>query len=277
MIPPVHTACLGCVFSIKQGKEQVGCRLGRTDRYNDLGCLVEAYDDEENEFYVVTNRICHAKRLKPWGDDIPEKDWADKVRSEIEIKTTAVVTIPPNVSLYELDKTIEAIASQTLPFAQTFFVADGEAWKKRGEVKYIHSILARRIGSPARFTWRFSDIRVPHPVDLLFNQFRSHFYATFKAGFPIPHDFARSIDHAINDRYERVFVLTPYDNDGNGLVVHNGFHKSGWVNGNKPVVVQKPEEPEMILESVVDKASFLAKEHNAPHLVRSVSELCPLS
>lgn len=56
-IAPVHTACLGCIWAIKEDNTQIGCRFGLTDRVE----TVEAYN-EYGEFYILNGVKCVFKK-----------------------------------------------------------------------------------------------------------------------------------------------------------------------------------------------------------------------
>ena len=63
IINEVHTACLDCVFSIKDKQKQIGCKFNRLELYEKAGAeIIKAYDAHNNEFDVINMRICMYKR-----------------------------------------------------------------------------------------------------------------------------------------------------------------------------------------------------------------------
>ena len=74
-ITELHTACLGCVFSINDKQTQVGCDFDRLEAYRKNGAdIIKAYDEHNNEFDVINMRICMYKRSKEWGHEVRKSE-----------------------------------------------------------------------------------------------------------------------------------------------------------------------------------------------------------
>ena len=76
-----QTACKNCVFAVYDGDTQVDCSMGRISKYQDLGMVIDAYD-EEKEFYVI-NGICNVVRQSNWNHGVVD---ATKARQEVRPK-----------------------------------------------------------------------------------------------------------------------------------------------------------------------------------------------
>jgi hypothetical protein len=73
-----ETACKECLFAMYDGKTQTGCTLGRIEKFQDLGKVIDAYDDEK-EFYVIEG-VCNAVRQPSWNNAVADEG---KLRNEI--------------------------------------------------------------------------------------------------------------------------------------------------------------------------------------------------
>lgn len=80
----LQTLCKDCVFSIKQGKSQSGCRTGILSKFKDTH-VSEGFDEEGNEFYVIKG-ICQHYRPTSWGE-------ADIQRMKDELKLTFTILV----------------------------------------------------------------------------------------------------------------------------------------------------------------------------------------
>ena len=79
-ISPIHTPCLGCTFMTNEEHKQIGCQVGRIEKYREQGAdVIDVYDDNGNEFFVVNDRLCVYKRDKEWAKGISKKKRAEEV------------------------------------------------------------------------------------------------------------------------------------------------------------------------------------------------------
>lgn len=255
-IQAVHTACRGCCFAIPEEGTQTGCILARAEMYEDQGCLVDAYDENGNEFFIVNGRICAAKRSPEWASR--QTDVVEAVRNEIRTKLTVVVFVGDG-----LEETVKSLLGQEVLPHEVFFVATTGAAPLSLKLREL-------IGEVPPFTWKVSLIDAPPRtvVDTLFPQFTGHFYALFRSGFVLPRRFIARIDDAVNYRLESFVVSLPYD-DENGLVVYRPFHKQ--MNGNAELVGEQET-----LRSVEEKAVAMVGVTGEVRMVTYASDLCPL-
>ena len=63
-----QTACKNCVFAVYDHKTQIGCQLGRVEKYIERDEVIEAFDDDA-EFYVIQG-ICNTVREMEWNNGV---------------------------------------------------------------------------------------------------------------------------------------------------------------------------------------------------------------
>ena len=76
-----ETACKNCLFAVYDHKTQIGCQLGRLEKYIERDEVIEAFDDEA-EFYVIQG-ICNTVRQTEWNNGVAN---IDKVMAEARPK-----------------------------------------------------------------------------------------------------------------------------------------------------------------------------------------------
>ena len=113
VISPIHTACKDCVFMVKNGQTQTGCKLGRIDLYRKKKAeILSAYDEFNNEFFVINDRFCIYKRSKEWGEELPTYEWEETVRKQTKPRYQAIVFFRDEHKLEDLHKTMESLVEQ---------------------------------------------------------------------------------------------------------------------------------------------------------------------
>ena len=64
-VQTTKTLCENCIFATynDDNTQQTGCELGRIEKYQALGCVVSAKNEETGrQSYVIDNRVCMACR-----------------------------------------------------------------------------------------------------------------------------------------------------------------------------------------------------------------------
>ena len=87
----IVTSCQHCVFSIQEGKTQVGCKWNRLEQTS----YIEAYNDD-GEFYVIDG-ICNLRREQ----EVDEKEFNEELALSFLVIINANVI--PNIKLKKLD------------------------------------------------------------------------------------------------------------------------------------------------------------------------------
>ncbi len=261
----VHTSCRDCQFAVYDVlPTQTGCELGRTDRYREQGCLVEAYD-EECEFYVVDGRACNAFRKlgSPWLN--AGEDPVARVKSEIGTKVGYVIIASAQSTPEQVVKTAKAVLTQCPP-PEGIVMAHPEGLPSPGK---FNAALFAALGN--NVTWRMTCVLgTPFRgelVDAAVERLgRGNWYAVFNAGDEVPAGFAAKLEEALNERMEQ-FCAVKGDENGSGLLVQTAFHKHPMVGGNSTVEAESGGE-KVVLTDVLSKALFLADSQGRPDMVR---------
>jgi hypothetical protein len=277
----VHQSCRDCCFAEYNGKTQTGCKFGRLEQFAKTGTEVVQARDNDLEFELINGRKCTAYRDKnsEWAKQVPEENRASAVRAEITVRTE--ILIPIDFNLNGLDLTIESIKKLTLP--ASFHVINNSDIPPSTIVAYLRK-------TAEGVSWSITDIKernldgsrisLDRAVDLVSSKLKSHFYSVWLPGSELPANFTWNIDHKVSNCLEQFSVIKPVA--GQGLTVAVGFHRSSMINGNKATPaclydpkfdgdVVPPNAP--VLESVLEKAVFLAKNNDMPWMVISREEL----
>lgn len=127
-----ETACKNCLFAVYDHKTQIGCRLGRLDKYIDRDEVIEVYD-EEAEFYVIKG-ICNTVRQTEWNNGVAN---VEKVMEEARPKfdvyidsynisqgyAEEIIQFYDDVSETDFDINWTIVADASLPKEQRTMVA----------------------------------------------------------------------------------------------------------------------------------------------------------
>lgn len=291
----LHTSCKDCVFAEYEmtskastlgvpvmTKTQVGCHIGRLDKYRAQGAeIVQAYDDEA-EFEIVDGRSCPAFRhhLSEWAKKVHPDNRADAVRQEMTIRTDVLVILISAGDVDHMQRTFDSLKKLALKPSSVVVLNNGSGVKMGKLVATLNKVAGglnwnvvdvvekRADGSPVDLS-RCIDIAVP--------KMKGHFYTILLPGDQLPEKFTAELDKAVVDEMGRFVILEPNSN-GVGLTVSLGFHKAPMINGNKAVPAAALEEggdEHLLLTTVTEKAKYLAEKMNSPHLVAKAEDVCP--
>jgi hypothetical protein len=234
---PVHTACADCVFAEKitsphdtspalSKRTQTGCSFNRLEKYRDKGAqIIDAYDENGDEFSVINGKICLYKRTKDWGELTSKKRWRARVNDELRMKYHAMVSFGPEDSLQDLHKTMQSLNDQSNPPTLTSVLSTSK------EVP-THIINALNSANYENLDWRLQtfideEIHERQCIDLAIDNtkklVRIVFYMLFQAGFEVPNEMSDEIHQYFIEDMGRVIFASGND-DGNGMLVSFPFH-----------------------------------------------------
>lgn len=298
----IHTACRGCAFadekmvwetkqitddlSVPSYRSQTGCKLGRLDKYRQQGTeVLDAGDENGDEFYIVNGRACAAYRDwgRGWGAGVPQENWPATVRAELTALADVVIPLEDAGDLDKLPATLDSLRALELAPATVTVVNNAGIGMGR--------VIAAMNKAGTGLNWQVTDVRerardgsrvdVARLVDIVQAKLKGHFYTLLAAGDELPPSFTADLDRAVVDDMRRFVVLLPTEN-GVGLTVGLGFHRSPTVNGNKPLpaallgaVDEADTAPDRLLKDVVEKAKYVAERRNTPFLVEPAEAVCP--
>ena len=266
-IKKIHTSCKNCVFAIyNEGTlTQSGCKLNRLEAFKEQGTeILEAYDTDNKEFYVVNGRVCNTFRDKnsKWAGKYEGKE-EEVVKEEIKLKMTVMV----NIVNGDIEKTAESIKAQTIKPEMVLFINNQDQLRP-GQ---IHAKLWTSLGNAV--TWRVTRIlerndgekpRKERALDIAFGQVKGTYYTVLNTGETLPTDFIENINKALNEKLMQFLMLKP--KNGIGLTVANQMHNI--VDGNSPITKYNAN-------NVEEKIQLLAENSEQLNFIKPVEEICP--
>jgi|TARA_Y100000310_G_scaffold270418_1_gene284224 hypothetical protein len=245
MITELHTACLGCIFSIKDKQTQIGCQFNRLEAYRKAGAdIVKVYDAHNNEFDVINMRICMYKRGEEWGAEVPKSEREEAVLRELRIKYHAIIYFGPLDSLEGLDRSLMSLENQKNPPRVVSIINKRKDIPQRELVRHISASDYKKI------EWRlqtFFDEEtenrecVDMVIDNTKNDYKIVFYICFNSGFEVPSVLSQELQKFFVEDMGRAGYAYP-TKEGNVELVNSVLHlKHGGNCFNIPIVEKLKE------------------------------------
>ena len=232
MINQLHTSCRDCTFAKYTKGTQVGCEFDRVQSYRDSGAeVLEAYDDNGKEFYVINDRICIYYRSNEWAKKYPTSELKNIVVAQCKTPFHAIIIHEKGQSLEDLEVTISSLSKQYNPPTVVSVIN-----KDLGDSLYkvnmqVESIFKKYEES---FKWRIQNIVDPSKrdrecvdlaIDATYFSFKYPFYITFSSGFCVPEDFTKELDNAILFDNKQIIVAYGIDKSDNCMLVNKIMHR----------------------------------------------------
>jgi len=229
-IHQVHTACYDCRFATWNGKTQDGCMLGRLDEFNKQSVeIVPAYNEEDQKFFVISGRLCTAKRTATWN---PEKTGdenisiVDAVYNELKPKVSYIVYVD-DPKLEGIVDTLDSITKQKIHPSLIMLVNNTDA-----DPNVVNAAL-ESLSSPIRTQqWIMKhvmedDADMGRCIDISIRECKTRYFVVCKCGYVLDDDFSEILDHTIN------INLTPvmFADLGDGAYVSQVFYYK-YMGGN---------------------------------------------
>ena len=240
----VRTLCKDCVFATHEEDVQVGCELGRLEKYKLLGCVVDAEEVETGKkSFVIDNRYCLACRNQKWGDKVEEEKWVESVHKEMLLQFQAIIFHDKEEA--DLKKTIASLIEQQVPPEKIVLITKPScAYPPEKLVEYMDSL---------GIEWKIQNVLQPKMsdgrcIDIVQNINPKQYYAVFYAGFLVPKDFFSVINHAVNEEMLQFAMLSP-NSSGDGAVVLSAIHK--YYDGNSDKKLEQKIEEDGCLENII--------------------------
>lgn len=256
----IDTVCKSCIFATYEDNTQTGCKLNRIESFKNIGAEIVEAMDSEKEFYVIKERVCNTCRNEEWGENHDKKDWLPIVMSQIMLQCEAYIYVAPHHTQEDIGYTITSWLKQYIKPTRITVVLHNKS--KLSRVEVVNSVKKQCSG---KVDWQVENIS---PVDgetknrcldIAIKKCKSPFYSVSNAGYWVPAKYLQSINRAINDGMERFVMLTPLDEQGNGLLVMTKIHRL--VQGNDK-------------HGIVKKVEYWATEDDMSHMVKKAEELC---
>jgi hypothetical protein len=278
----IHTTCKGCGFAVKDGKEQVGCALGRIEAF---GKSVVPAEDTEEQFFVINGRNCNAKRNDAWVKaqlDSVAANSAVSVRERLSSITdnlkadsfARAVTNQGEQIERSLKRAMDDLRAQTVKPDKVFVLSNQDAMKLPKLVT-----LLREIGQG--LDWQLAvtcekeddDSRVSkyRAVDILFPQITTKYYLFVATNVDIPHNLIEKLDEAVNVKMQQICAAEDaFGNDcygKTGYLMRSDFH--AFLNGSTPATTEDGAE----LNNIISKVRDIAREHSDKNVITTFAEI----
>ena len=265
----VVTSCAACCFAEYEDKTQVGCELGRIEKFREKGAKIIEAEDGEREFYVV-HRMCNCYREKDWAEYWKHKK--KRVLKENAIRVNFIVPINEDDTLEGLEKTLLSIDTQE-EFEAVKVITMNNSNKDNFDIVHkLHEVFGSYaeqtsyLNKSEEGTTFVGGSMVEKNSDfwtLLEASFAfvvNGYYAVFNCGTEVPLDFLKTINRAINEDLEQVLMIEPFDESSHdGLTVSCALHK--YLSGSKDTTNFEISQP------IDEKVRKIAKMQEFDNLV----------
>lgn len=234
-IAALHTSCRECCFAIKDGKTQTGCEYDRVQQYHDNGVeVLEAYDEKDNEFYIINNKICPYHRDEEWAGQYSKSELKNIVESQIKLRLHAIIISDGSIDedpskAIAFKSSVDSLVSQETP--PTLLTVISTIGSKQC---YKENMAFSRILSPHsdKFDWEIRNVideslSTRSHIDLTIDSTKNKsyvYYFVVRSGFEVPEGFSSELTEAIYDKAKMPFFCYPVDSDLNMMLVHKTMH-----------------------------------------------------
>jgi len=268
-VSSIHTACRNCVFAEFKNKVQTGCSLNKLDDYRNAGIdLVEVYDKDGTEFFLVDGRFCLFYRNKEIMERYPRDSWERIALMTTKCPYHAMVLFEEEHTFAQLKRTLKNLRhdQEIAPNFVTVLNKQYLHYAEKPEKYTKPSVLLDLLNDLEFHQFSFKNVYDPtlgnrELIDLSFDSSSTlpyPFYAVFHADFDIPHAFSKELNDAILIKMMQIGIGTPEDKL-NGMIVSRTAHKK---HGGNAFNIN--------LEDKIEKY-----EENAHNFIHKASDICP--
>ena len=232
MINQLHTSCRDCAFAEYSKGTQVGCEFNRIESYKNSGAeVLEAYDENGKEFYVINDRICIYHRSKEWAKKYPTSELKSVVKSQCKIPFHAIIIHKKGQTIEELESTISSLNDQYNP-PTVVSVINRNVEESLYETNMLIEDIFKKY--EASFKWRVQSIVdqekperecIDLAIDATYFKYNYPYYITFFSGFSVPKDFTKELDNAMILNNKQVIVAYGIDKTENCMLVNKLMHR----------------------------------------------------
>tara|TARA_R110000751_G_scaffold235884_1_gene337241 strand:- start:1463 stop:2308 length:846 start_codon:yes stop_codon:yes gene_type:complete len=213
-----NTSCKDCVFSIKENDTQVGCEFNKVELYKNKGVeVIEAFDGEDNEFYVI-KAWCSTYREELWKVAHKDEDIYKQIDDETYPKVTYVIILD-DFNEYDFQKTINSIQKQKFPARRLIVTCTNpEIYMKvltsiKGQLEELHN-------SNFRVHCIKSGMSFESALDQSFQLAVNGFFMGLECGDEVPEDAIAIMHYAMNKQLKSIGLIK------NGNEVSGSMHQA---------------------------------------------------
>jgi hypothetical protein len=283
-IQKVHACCKGCVFAELEGRTQTGCELGRIGLFaeEDPAAVLEAYDADGDEFFIVNGRCCTARRSKEWAEKRADSAWVTDVMTELAVQVSYLIVLENGILADQgLERTIVSVLAQSPAPREIRFVNNQSDVPPPQLAARLHKVL-----KGGAVNWQITQI-LPQKdgvrrdrgtaLDMTIPSLKGHYHTVLLPGFELPDDFAGRLDSQVNRQLRQVVLVRAADALGNGLTCLNQAARHPLVGGHKFETVPADLEtgrPE-VSGGLIEKLHWLSGDEQFAKTTLSWDALCP--
>lgn len=210
VIKQINTSCKGCFFSIWDDKTQTSCSLGLVERFKERDEIIEVYDEQGDEFFVVNGRHCQYKRSKIWGHPFgTNHDLAyQKARSEIFPRIEFIIYLDKlNKETFKLlDKTLKSIDKTKISLLKIVnnSLEDPAPLSEHLQKKLLELDM-NDIKRVSKHVIEAADMN--RCADLAIKESKNPYFLFCQVGFKFPTKALKKLDEIFNDELKAVSLV----------------------------------------------------------------------
>lgn len=233
-INQVHTICRDCAFAEYVDGKPIGCSAGRLKVYQDTGAeILEAYDDDDKEFFVINDRICVYHREKEWAKQFSSSEVLNIVESQIKSPYALIINFDKDSTIEGLTKTLSSLAVQfnspSYITINNWVVENVYALNRNIENAISSSGIVGIKGKWQIKTILDSDTSFRSAIDFAFDTFKHiskfHFYIYVNSGQIFPESFTKEIHQSIFDHGKKPLLCEGINDSDDFMLVNYLMHK----------------------------------------------------
>lgn len=207
------TSCKKCLFSIKDGDTQIGCRYDdRISKFMDKDDVdVYSLTEDGQTFCIITSMCTACTQKVPEGEDDVEF-----IRGHLEKQLNLIIEMTEETSAKELVHTYETAINQQIPpdrivisynnhnsmNPQDVFMALSQPSLERKGIRFV---IVQSIKGTS-----FDD----HMLACV-NKCTSPYFTTFRAGETVPYNFGETVDQLVNYQLAQFIAIKAPETSGN--------------------------------------------------------------
>lgn len=261
----IVTLCESCVFNNRYGEKQIGCKLGKLERFLERG---EASFVDGTNSYVI-DRMCMFCRDNNW---LKSNNWSEamnRINKETEIRHSYVVLYNKEDSFDSLKETLLSIKKQDKQF-QILVINN----KDNGESQQVFNFLKEEFRHFQHYSVETIMPGFDHDDNSLMKTYiskiKGSWFTIVKAGFIVPPTFTHELQKALNDNLEK-FVCAWKSPDDINLQTYMYYVAKGW-GGNNPMAADLEDEEAPILYSLVEKIQYFAAKEGHEFMIKVLND-----
>lgn len=191
-------------------KTQTACSIGLIDKFKERDEVIEVYDEEGDEFFVINGRHCQYKRSRIWGHPFgTNHDLAyQKARKEIYPKVELVVYLDKidDATLKLLDQTLKSIDKTKITLLKIIN-------NSLQDPAPLSAHIQKRL-----LEWDMNDMKwiakhiieeadIDRCADLAIKESKSLYFLFCEVGFKLPKKALKNLDYIFNDELKPISLI----------------------------------------------------------------------